>query len=170
MIIKNCKITNYYKVSGPLTVNNAGVFNNQGTIYNGCVNTKAQEEEPEKADVETAEMTETRTIKVTRPASNGNAGNKNNGIVVTNSQFEEKVLELLDTLMAGKTNKDAATIINGALSAGAILKPTHGEFCARYGVDILGEKLFYKYVGLDKMAITKVEIEPIKEMFKKLLS
>lgn len=170
MIIKNCKITNYYKVSGPLTVNNAGVFNNQGTIYNGCAFSKEQVEEQVPVNAETAEVTETRTLKVTRPASNGNAGNKNNGIVVTNSQFEDKVLELLDTLMAGKTNKDAATIINGALAAGAILKPTHGEFCVRYGVDILSEKLFYKYVGLDKMAITKEEIEPIKDMFKNLLS
>lgn len=163
MVFKNCKIGNIGNIGSI-----GKIVNVDGNNY--CDDNVKSEHQPVPQSTETAELTETRTVKVTRSASNGNAGNKNNGIVVTNSQFEDKVLELLDTLMAGKTNKDAATIINGALSAGAILKPTHGEFCVRYGVDILSEKLFYKYVGLDKMAITKEEIEPIKDMFKKLLS
>lgn len=142
---------------GSMQVNN---FND-----NSSSSSRHEEESCHNADVQQPANTDN-SLETKKPAPH----KRSSGIVVTNKQIEDKVLELLDRLMVGKTNKDAATIINGALSAGAILKPTYGEFCARYGVDILSEKLFYKYVGLDKMAITKEEFEPIKAMFLNLLS
>lgn len=87
------------------------------------------------------------------------------GIVVTNKTFEVKVLSLLDELMAGKTNKDAATIIQGALSAAAIIKPTFLQFCNRYGTKVISERLFYKYIGLDKHSIPTENYAPIRDLF-----
>lgn len=90
------------------------------------------------------------------------------GIVVTNKELESKVLELLDKLMEGKKNKGAATVIQAALLAGAIIRPTHGQFCSRYGDNIISETLYNRYVGLNKKSLVTENLEPIMEMFKKI--
>lgn len=96
------------------------------------------------------------------------------GIVVTNKELESKVLELLDKLMAGKRNKDAAAVVQAALLAGAIMRPTHKQFVGRYGA-VICSTLYNRYVGLDKKMLnirlgnSKHQNNPkMKELAKKL--
>lgn len=93
---------------------------------------------------------------------------KSAGIVVTNKQYEDKVLGLLDTLMEGKTKKDAASVIQAAILAGVILKPTYRQFCYRYGMEVIGKTMYGRYIGTDKETLLKVDMDPIIAEFVKI--
>lgn len=90
------------------------------------------------------------------------------GIVVSNVALEVQVLELLDKLMEGKTNKDAAIIIQAALLACAILRPSYRQFCNRYGEAIISKTLYNRYVGISKRVFLEADLEPIIAKFKSL--
>lgn len=116
MTLNNCKIINHYKVSGPLTIINAGTFNNHGTIYNGCAFSKEQEEEQVPVNAETAEVTETRTVKVTRPVDSIESP-----IVkyMTDLSKAEYTLSWLHSLMDGASSpKDKLLPLRGLVEIG----------------------------------------------------
>lgn len=154
--IKNCTIGRIIQTGG-------------GDYYEGVSSSddcRSKNSRPEPQDVEFEEVKESvkeqqKDVIVKQPSDNG--------IVVADASIADIILDKLDSLIKGKTNKDAATIVNGALAAGAILKPTYTEFSSRYGNGVMSSKTFYKFVGLDKLAITKEEIEPIRLIFEQLL-
>lgn len=123
-----------------------------------------------QSSTETAEVTEMRTVKVTRPVASGDARNCNMDIVVTNLQLNDKVLGLLDTLMEGKMKKDAAAVIQAAILTGAILRPSYSQFCSRYGSGIISKSLYNRYVGADKSAFIEAELRPYISLFSEKLS
>lgn len=91
------------------------------------------------------------------------------GIVVTNQQYESTVLAALDSLMKGKSNKDAANVIQAAILAGVILKPTYSQFCSRYGNNVIGKTMYGRYVGVDKVTLQKEDLKPLIAEFRKIM-
>lgn len=91
------------------------------------------------------------------------------GIVVTNQQYESTVLAALDSLMKGKSNKDAANVIQAAILAGVIFKPTYSQFCSRYGNNVIGKTMYGRYVGADKVTLQKEDLKPLIAEFRKIM-
>lgn len=102
--------------------------------------------------------------------ASGNGRNKNMDIVVSNATMEESVLSKLDELMEGKSNKDAANVIQAAILAGAIIRPSYSQFCNRYGLDVISKALYNRYVGLDKKAFLEAELTAYTTVFSQMNS
>lgn len=121
------------------------------------------ETDVEQTATETAEMTETRTVRVTRTAA------KSDEIVAVDSRYQDRVIGLLDQYLEGKQDRAAGVVVQAFVMGALIIKPTFGQFKKRYGADVLDKTLYYRYVGADKTAILKEEYQPILNQLKQIL-